>query len=122
MFFEGALGACAFYWLYVGESASDYASMPHDTHLLDIAGRTNVHHTMRFGSTAKVLLKCKLKYYRISECTRPFWRMLACTQSTTLPGEQQHACDQGVNRPQYYWAYSLYTVMLYLKSLYTGRD
>ncbi len=23
---------------------------------------------MRFGSTAKVLLKCKLKYYRISEC------------------------------------------------------
>ena len=26
--------------------------------------------TMRFGSTAKVLLKCKLKYYRISECTR----------------------------------------------------
>ena len=22
---------------------------------------------MRFGSTAKVLLKCKLKYYRISE-------------------------------------------------------
>ena len=25
--------------------------------------------TMRFGSTAKVLLKCKLKYYRISECS-----------------------------------------------------
>ena len=24
-------------------------------------------HTMRFGSTAQVLLKCKLKYYRISE-------------------------------------------------------
>ena len=23
---------------------------------------------MRFGSTAKVLAKCKLKYYRISEC------------------------------------------------------
>ena len=23
---------------------------------------------MRFGSTAKVLLKCRLKYYRISEC------------------------------------------------------
>ena len=23
---------------------------------------------MRFGSTAKILLKCKLKYYRISEC------------------------------------------------------
>ena len=32
---------------------------------------TNAGHcplTMRFGSTAKVLLKCKLKYYRISEC------------------------------------------------------
>ena len=27
-----------------------------------------MRHTMRFGSTAKVLLKCKLKYYRISEC------------------------------------------------------
>ena len=26
--------------------------------------------TMRFGSTAKVLLKFKLKYYRISECGR----------------------------------------------------
>ena len=26
---------------------------------------------MRFGSTAKVLLKCKLKYYKISECTGP---------------------------------------------------
>ena len=25
---------------------------------------------MRFGSTAKVLLKCKLKYYTISECGR----------------------------------------------------
>ena len=25
------------------------------------------HHTMRFGSTAKVLAECKLKYYRISE-------------------------------------------------------
>ena len=23
---------------------------------------------MRFGSTAKVLLKCNLEYYRISEC------------------------------------------------------
>ena len=25
---------------------------------------------MRFGSTAKVLLKCKLEYYRISECVQ----------------------------------------------------
>ena len=28
----------------------------------------NCHGTMRFGSTAKVLARCKLKYYRISEC------------------------------------------------------
>ena len=34
--------------------------------LLIIPGKTCC--TMRFGSTAKVLLKCKLKYYRISEC------------------------------------------------------
>ena len=27
--------------------------------------------TMRFGSTAKVLAKCMLKYYRISECPVP---------------------------------------------------
>ena len=27
-------------------------------------------HTMRFGSTAKVLAECKLKDYRISECAR----------------------------------------------------
>ena len=26
--------------------------------------------TMRFGGTAKLLLKSKLKYYRISECSR----------------------------------------------------
>ena len=36
---------------------------------------------MRFGSTAKVLLKCKLKYYRISECAwhSPAW--LCCTHA-----------------------------------------
>ena len=32
--------------------------------------------TMRFGSTAKVLLKCKLKYYRISECLVNFSNVL----------------------------------------------
>ena len=30
---------------------------------------TPYHCTMRFGSTDKVLAECKLKYYRISECT-----------------------------------------------------
>ena len=34
---------------------------------------------MRFGSTAKVLLKCKLKYYRISE-----WFGMACVQRWAL--------------------------------------
>ena len=42
------------------------ASIPHapccNAHLMWLSC------TMRFGSTAKVLLKCKLKYYRISEC------------------------------------------------------
>ena len=36
---------------------------------IELVGRWDKHSTMRFGSTAKVLLKCKLKYYRISECT-----------------------------------------------------
>ncbi len=33
-------------------------------------GWHRAQHTMRFGSTAKVLAECKLKYYRISECNR----------------------------------------------------
>ena len=36
---------------------------------------------MRFGSTAKVLLKCKLKYYKISECNadaHPLQPLLLC--------------------------------------------
>ena len=44
-------------------------------------------HTMRFGSTAKVLLKCKLKYYRISECGQPVQRCMAihvCTELALL--------------------------------------
>ena len=32
-------------------------------------------HTMKFGSIAKVLLKCKLKYYRISECVQGHLQM-----------------------------------------------
>ena len=38
------------------------------------------HGTMRFGSTAKVLAKCKLKYYRISEC------MVSCINMMCLLG------------------------------------
>ena len=37
----------------------------------EVKSSVHQHSTMRFGSTAKVLLKCKLKYYRISECTGP---------------------------------------------------
>ena len=47
-------------------------SVPH-IHLQCGAGQCQ--HTMRFGSTAKVLLKCKLKYYRISECNMPSWML-----------------------------------------------
>ena len=34
----------------------------------DACGDTQHRCTMRFGSTAKVLAKCMLEYYRISEC------------------------------------------------------
>ena len=33
-----------------------------------MAMRCQLQCTLRFGSTAKVLAECKLKYYRISEC------------------------------------------------------
>ena len=35
---------------------------------LPAAWRMQRLHTMKFGSTAKVLAECKLKYYSISEC------------------------------------------------------
>ena len=35
--------------------------------LTDLLIVPNARHTMRFGSTAKVLAECKFKYYRISE-------------------------------------------------------
>ena len=42
---------------------------------------------MRFGSTAKVLLKCKLKYYRISECNPPVpFPMPTMISPTQIPG------------------------------------
>ena len=46
------------------------------THLPDFASRPCC--TMRFGSTAQVLLNCKLKYYRISECAA------SCADSQTV--------------------------------------
>ena len=48
-------------------------------------GLTLDHCTLRFGSTAKVLLKCKLKYYRISV----HWRSADIAQSR-LMAEIQH--------------------------------
>ena len=45
-----------------------YACMLEDAGHTSSASLLERRLTMRFGSTAKVLLKCKLKYYRISEC------------------------------------------------------
>ncbi len=49
---------------------------------------------MTFGSTAKVLLKCKLKYYRISECRYTVYGKLYYTRVClgSLVGEA--ACTQ----------------------------
>ena len=46
--------------------------------------RTGACLTMRFGSTAKVLAKCMLKYYRISECVCHVnvWQKASRTQKT----------------------------------------
>ena len=46
--------------------------------------------TMRFGSTAEVLAECKLKYYRVSECTgeqpAPMGRWRGCPALDVLQG------------------------------------
>ncbi len=48
---------------------------------------------MRFGSTAKVLLKCKLKYYRISEC------MGACAMVSSSASDPDFGlCDTKAER------------------------
>ena len=49
---------------HVGATMSLEASSPIIPELHDMG----LLLTMRFGSTAKVLAECKLKYYRISEC------------------------------------------------------
>ena len=59
-----------------------------------LCGRMRAPH-YEIGSTAKVLAKCKLKYYRILECTRFLgfvWlpRQLKCLCKELEPGE--HAC------------------------------
>ena len=41
--------------------------------------------TMRFGSTAKVLAECQLKYYRISECSAHLQNhLLSCLLKVTV--------------------------------------
>ena len=54
------------------------------------------HHTMRFGSTAKVLAKCMLKCYRISECiTQPGHASpKAVTRSVTV--QLRNMCPAGL--------------------------
>ena len=52
--------------------------------LQDATGCASIHRSpMRFGSTAKVLLKCKLKYY-ISECRPP------CGCKHEMPAARHH--------------------------------
>ena len=48
--------------------------------------------TMRFGSTAKVLLKCKLKYYRISECHGDAGH---CSKAWSIPWAVSNASPAG---------------------------
>ena len=59
-----------------------------------------LHSTMRFGSTAKVLLKCKLKYYRISGPTS-FWTpagLCSIMQNKNLSANQPKClgCELGI--------------------------
>ncbi len=47
---------------------SNACSLVCECRLRSILNAHRLCSTMRFGSTARVLLKCKLKYYRFSEC------------------------------------------------------
>ncbi len=52
-----------------------------------------LRHTMRFGSTAKILAKCMLKYYKISEWDRA-WGQVPCMppRQTVLAGFPRACC------------------------------
>ena len=52
---------------------------------------------MRFGSTAKVLLKCKLKYYRISECGQGS-RSPCILHLTAWPAFDMSACVDSLSK------------------------
>ncbi len=65
----------------------------------DVRGYRASLRTMRFGSTAKVLAECKLKYYRISECLRVAQAEVSysCRQiSTWCQTQQRNALDPKV--------------------------
>ena len=51
-----------------------------------------LHPTMRFVSTAKVLANCKLKYYRISECIPMMLYCLMLANLQALAGPASPAC------------------------------
>ena len=72
--------------------------------------------TMRFGSTAKVLAKCKLKYYRISECAPPIDVVMSrgYLSSAQLP----HQCGRVLSSHVLFQAKHLKTVGF---SMYIGH-
>ena len=53
-------------------------------------------HTMRFGSTAKVLANCKLKYYKISECGTSCACLLMLTEDP-IANQYGHASGKNAN-------------------------
>ena len=56
----------------------------------------------RFGSTAKVLLKCKLKYYRIRQ------NLLEAGLSASRPGEMSCPCSKRAQDPPEAGLYALH--------------
>ena len=57
-----------FFGTCMDDSSEDLSTIQVSLLLRGVCTNCTYGGTMRFGSTAKVLLKCKLKYYRISEC------------------------------------------------------
>ncbi len=53
---------------------------------------------MRFGSTAKVLLKCNLKYYRISECLFKAPLRITCRHVHILTAVVSLPCSQSTRK------------------------
>ena len=60
---------------------------------LAVPGR-ELHHTMRFGSTATVLAECRLKYYRISECIMQLRGAWCLVDAKGFPRAADLPCSQ----------------------------